>query len=150
MKRTLISGLATIGGVGYFPVAPGTVTSFLVILGYRVLFHRLSWQVYLSIGLLIYILGIWSATQYARRVKKEDPRTVVIDEVLGQWTALLLIPPSWGLLLLSFFLFRFFDIIKPLFIRKAESFHAGWGIMLDDILAGCYASIIVNAFLLVR
>jgi phosphatidylglycerophosphatase A len=148
--RTLISGIATFGGAGYFPVAPGTLTSFLVILGYRALFHKFSWPVYLSIGLLIYVLGVWSSTKYAQRIKKEDPRTVVIDEVLGQWTALLLVPPSWGLLLLSFFLFRFFDIFKPLFIRKAETFHSGWGIMLDDVLAGLYASILLNVFLLVR
>ena len=148
--RTLISGLATFGGAGYFPVAPGTLTSFLIVLGYRALFHRLSWPIYLGIGLLIYALGVWSATKYAQRIKKEDPRTVVIDEVLGQWIALLLVPPAWGLLFLSFFLFRLFDIFKPLFIQKAETFQAGWGIMLDDILAGFYASIVLNVFLLVR
>jgi phosphatidylglycerophosphatase A len=149
MMRILVNGLATFLGAGYFPVAPGTLASLLVALGYRLYFHQLPWTLYLAIGLVTYFLGVWASSTYAARIKKEDPRTVVIDEVVGQWTALLLVPPSWGLVLASFFLFRVFDVIKPLFIHKAESFRAGWGIMLDDVLAGIYASIILNIYLLV-
>jgi len=147
--RYLFTALATVGGVGYFPVAPGTVTSLLVMLGYKAWFHSFSWPIYLGIGLLLYVLGVWASSGYASHVKTEDPRTAVIDEVLGQWVALLLIPPIWWILLLGFLLFRFFDIFKPLLIRKAESFHSGWGIMLDDILAGLYAGIFLNILLLV-
>jgi phosphatidylglycerophosphatase A len=142
--------LATFFGVGYFPVAPGTLASLIVALLYKAGLYQLPWPTYLCVGLGIYILGVWSSTIYAARRKKEDPRTVVIDEVMGQWIALFLLPPSWGLVLMSFFLFRIFDILKPFFIRKAETFNAGWGIMLDDILAGIYASIILNLYLLVR
>lgn len=149
MMRLLTKGLATFFGAGYFPVAPGTFASLLIALGYRLWFHRLPWTLYLAIGLASYFLGVWASSHYAARVKKEDPRTVVIDEAVGQWVALLLVPPTWGLVLASFFLFRVFDVIKPLFIHKAESFREGWGIMLDDILAGIYASIILNAILLV-
>jgi len=150
MKRLFITGLATFLGAGYFPIAPGTFASLLIAIGYKFWFHRLPWTLYLAIGLAVYCIGIWASSAYAARLRKEDPRTVVIDEVLGQWTALLLIPPTWGLVLAGFFLFRVFDVIKPLFIHKAESFRAGWGIMLDDILAGIYASIILNIFILVR
>ena len=149
MIRLLTTGLATFFGAGYFPVAPGTFASLLVALGYKLYFHQLPWSLYIGIGLVTYVLGIWASSAYAARIKKEDPRTVVLDEVLGQWVALLLIPPTWGLVLASFFLFRVFDVVKPLFIRKAESFRSGWGIMLDDILAGIYASIILNIYLLV-
>jgi phosphatidylglycerophosphatase A len=150
MMRLLINGLATFFGAGYFPVAPGTFASLLIALGYRLWFHRLPWTLYLAIGLVVYFIGVWASSAYAARLNKKDPRTVVIDEAVGQWTALLLVPPTWGLVLASFFLFRVFDVIKPLFIHKAESFRAGWGIMLDDILAGIYASVILNIFLLVR
>jgi phosphatidylglycerophosphatase A len=149
MIRLLSKGLATFFGAGYFPVAPGTFASLLTALGYKFWFHRLPWAHYIAIGLAVYFVGVWASSAYAARIKKEDPRTVVIDEVVGQWTALLLVPPTWGLVLASFLLFRVFDIIKPMFIHKAESFRAGWGIMLDDILAGIYASIILNIFILV-
>lgn len=148
--RTATNLLATFFGTGYFPIAPGTLASLIMALLYKASLYRLPWSTYLAVGVGIYIIGVWSSTIYAARRKKEDPRTVVIDEVLGQWIALFMLPPSWGLVLLSFFLFRFFDIIKPFFIKKAETFNAGWGIMLDDILAGIYASIILNLYLLVR
>ena len=149
MRRILIDGLATFFGSGYFPVAPGTLASLIIALGYRFWFHNISWPLYLIIGLVGYFVGVWASSLYATRRKIEDPRTVVIDEVVGQWIALLLVPPTWWMVLASFFLFRFFDIIKPLFIHKAESFRGGWGIMLDDILAGIYASIVLNVLLLV-
>ncbi len=148
--RTLINVLATFGGIGYFPIAPGTITSLILVIAYKVVFYRLSPPVYISIALGIYLVGVWSSSAYAARAEKEDPRTVVIDEVLGQWIALMTMPPVWGYVLMSFVLFRFFDIAKPLFIRKAETFRAGWGIMLDDILAGIFANIILHIYLMVR
>ena len=83
MMRLLIKGLATFCGAGYFPVAPGTFASLLIALGYRLWFHRIPWTLYLAIGLASYFLGVWASSQYAARVKKEDPRTVVIDEAVG-------------------------------------------------------------------
>ncbi len=148
--RTLITVLATFGGVGYFPIAPGTLASLVLVMAYKYGFHRLTPPIYIAAALAIYLMGVWSASAFAARAGKEDPRTVVIDEVLGQWIALMTIPPGWGYVLISFGLFRFFDIAKPLFIRKAETFRAGWGIMLDDILAGFYANIILNLYLMVR
>ena len=149
MRRILIDGLATFFGTGYFPIAPGTLASLIIALGYRFWFHRISWPIYLLIGLAAYFVGVWASSAYATRRKIKDPRTVVFDEVVGQWIALLLVAPTWSLVLASFFLFRVFDVIKPLFIHKAESFRGGWGIMLDDVLAGIYASIFLNVILLV-
>jgi phosphatidylglycerophosphatase A len=148
--KVLSTALATFGGIGYFPIAPGTLASLILALLYKFWFFRIPWPLYLGIGLIIYVIGVWSSGAAADRAGKEDPRTVVIDEVLGQWLALWMVPPLWGYVLMSFILFRFFDILKPLFIRKAETFRAGWGIMLDDILAGVYAGICVNALLLIR
>jgi len=142
--------LATCGGIGYFPLAPGTVASFGMILLYKYWLFQWNWPVYLGMAVPFYALGVLSSSVYSTQIKREDPGTVVIDEALGQYLALFTLSPTWTLLLMSFVLFRFFDILKPLFIKKAEKFHSGWGIMLDDIVAGVYASILVNLYLLIR
>jgi phosphatidylglycerophosphatase A len=81
-------------------------------------------------------------------LKKEDPRTVVIDEAAGQLIALFLLSPQWSLCAASFLLFRFFDIVKPYPIKRVETFPGGFGIMLDDIVAAIFAGIVINLFLL--
>jgi phosphatidylglycerophosphatase A len=141
---------ATFFGAGYFPLAPGTLTSAIVILLYKYLLHKLSWPVYLSLFFLLFFLGIWVSDVHSKTLKKEDPRSVVIDEAVGQFLVLFLLSPQWILCLVSFFLFRFFDIFKPFPIKKVETFPGGFGIMLDDILAALYAGILINLYLLLR
>lgn len=141
---------ATFFGAGYFPLAPGTLTSAIVILLYKYLLHKLSWPVYLLMFILLFILGIWVSDVHSRMLKKEDPRSVVIDEAAGQFLALFLLSPQWILCLASFVLFRFFDIVKPFPIKKVEEFPRGFGIMLDDIVAALYAGILINLYLLLR
>ncbi len=135
-------------GIGFFPVAPGTLASLITVLIYKYVLYRLTWHFILPLFLVIYILGVAASSKYVALSGKNDPGEVVIDEVLGQLVALFLLKPSWIIVLSAFFLFRFFDIIKPLFIKKAEKFSKGWGIMLDDILAGMYTSIILNIVIL--
>jgi phosphatidylglycerophosphatase A len=141
---------ATFFGAGYFPLAPGTLTSAVVVLWYKFVLHRLSWPLYLLIFALLFILGIYVSGAYSKMSKKEDPRSVVIDEAAGQSLALFLIGPEWTLCLASFVLFRFFDIVKPFPIKKVESFPGGFGIMLDDMLAALYAGILIKLFLLLK
>ena len=93
-------------------------------------------------------LGTFVADVYSRMVKKEDPRTVVIDEAAGQFIALFLLSPQWSLCAASFLLFRIFDIVKPFPIKRVESFPRGLGIMLDDVVAAIFAGILINLFLL--
>ena len=71
----------------------------------------------------------------------KDPKQTVIDEMIGLSIAVLGLPLSWPYLLGAFILFRFFDIAKPLGIRQLEEAPKGWGVMLDDVLAGVYANI---------
>ena len=142
--------IATFFGAGYFPLAPGTLTSAIVMLFYKFVLYKLSWPLYLLLFFLLFILGILVSDVYSRMLKKEDPRPVVIDEAAGQFLALFLFDPQWTLCLASFFLFRLFDIVKPFPIRKVETFPRGFGIMLDDILAALYAGILLNLFLLLR
>ncbi len=142
--------MATFFGAGYFPFAPGTITSAIVLLFYKFVLYKLSWSLYLLLFILLFILGLLTSDVYSRIVKQEDPRSVVIDEAAGQLLALFLLDPRWTLCLASFLLFRLFDIVKPFPIKSVETFPRGFGIMLDDIVAALYAGILLNLFLLLR
>ena len=139
---------ATFFGVGYFPIAPGTLTSAIIVLLYKFFLHRLSWPVYLFLFFVLFALGTFVSDVYSRTLKKEDPRTVVVDEATGQFIALFLLSPQWTICGATFILFRFFDIVKPFPIKKVETFPRGFGIMLDDIVAAIFAGILINLTLL--
>ncbi|PJA08607.1 MAG: phosphatidylglycerophosphatase A, partial [Flavobacteriales bacterium CG_4_10_14_0_2_um_filter_32_8] len=68
---------------------------------------------------------------------------IVIDEVIGMWITMLFVPLTWLTILIGFILFRFFDILKPLGIKKMENFNGGLGVMADDMLAGIYSNILL-------
>ena len=141
---------ATCLGLGYFPVAPGTLTSAIVVLLYKFFLFRLSWPLYLLIFAFLFLIGVYASHIYSKSLKKEDPRSAVIDEAAGQLLALFLVNPSWILCTVSFVLFRFFDIIKPFPIKQVEDLPKGFGIMLDDVVAALYAGILLNLYLLLK
>ena len=140
--------IATGLGVGHFPYGPGTMGALLAIIIWfpiTLVTHYTTWLPITSLLILLFtFLGAWSST-IAERYWGEDPSRVVIDEVVGQWITLLAVPAiySWWHILAAFILFRFFDIVKPFGVRKMEQFKGGWGIMADDILAGCYGAILL-------
>ena len=70
-----------------------------------------------------------------------DPSIIVIDEIVGMWIALLFLPKTIPVMIIAFFAFRFFDIVKPQPARSLEQIPNGWGIMLDDVVAGVYANL---------
>jgi len=142
--------IATFLGVGYFPLAPGTVTSFAIVLLYRFFLHKLSWPLYLLLFLFLFFLGTFASSKLSSRLEEKDPRKIVVDEACGQLLVLFLVPESWLVLLLGFFLFRIFDIIKPFPTRKIENLSKGWGIMADDIMASIYAGLILHLYLLLK
>ena len=96
------------------------------------------------ITILITLAGVWSSS-VVEAVWGKDPSKVVIDEVAGMAIGLLFLPVNVKYLLCAFILFRFFDIVKPFYIRKMEDLPSGWGIMADDVLAGVYTNIILHA-----
>ena len=130
-------GIATVGGVGWFPVAPGTAGSAV---GVALYLASKDWSALAQVALLlaITVVGWWAAGIAETEFNKEDPGPVVIDEVAGQLVTLLLTGVGWRGALAGFFIFRVFDIIKPFPARRFERLHGGLGIMADDLMAGVY------------
>jgi phosphatidylglycerophosphatase A len=145
-KRTTWAWLiATWFGAGRMKPGPGTYGSVAAVLLWYLAAHGLhtSW-ISLAIGtaaaaLIATLIGIPAATIVAREAGREDPGFVVVDEVAGQWIALIAMRPDWKHALLALVLFRLFDIWKPWPIRRLEALPEGTGIMLDDVAAGVLA-----------
>lgn len=137
--------VATFFGAGLGKPGPGTwgsVAAVLLWAAYAWLLHpsALALNIALLIGIaLTLVFGIPASTIVARESGREDPGFVVIDEVAGQWIALLGSHANWRHALLALILFRLFDITKPFPVRQLEKLPEGWGIVLDDVLAGLYA-----------
>jgi phosphatidylglycerophosphatase A len=137
--------IATVFGVGLAPVAPGTWGSLPgVALAWGIGAFLGPWWVAAAL-LLVAAAGTWAAEGTARHFGHEDPRPVVVDEVAGQLLTLLFVPPTWQALLAGFLLFRFFDILKPYPAGALERLPGGAGIMADDLAAGIYANLVLQA-----
>jgi len=139
--------LATFFGLGYIPIAPGTAASLAVALAYKFVLSSLAWRYLLLLFLLLLFFGVIASTSHARELARPDPGTIVVDEACGQLLVLLFVPAAWAPVLIAFFLFRFFDIVKPYPISKAEKLAAGWGIMADDIAAALAAKGLLHLYL---
>ena len=137
-------------GIGYIGKGAGTVAAVACSVCWY-LAYRNGYQPIpsLLITFAITLLGIWSSNVVSG-IWGKDPARVVIDEVAGMCISLLFIPVSIKYVIAALVLFRFFDIVKPLFIKKLEKLPGGWGIMLDDVLAGVYANIILQIILLLK
>jgi phosphatidylglycerophosphatase A len=138
-------------GVGYLPVMPGTFGSLV---GVGVFFLLPSLSLQLLVILLITWSGIWAASRTERILRLKDPGKVVVDEVAGQMIALLplsvfAVTSSRGWIILSFILFRLFDIFKPYPARRFEALHGGLGIMADDLVAGVYAAVVTSLAIII-
>ncbi len=121
------------------PKAPGTFGTLAAIPCY-LLFTGVSWQIYLLILIASFILGVYLCEQASKNLGVHDHGGIVWDEFVGFWLTLFLIPLHWQWLLLGFALFRFFDIIKPFPIKWLDQHvEGGFGIMIDDVIAGAYA-----------
>ncbi len=145
--------LATWFGAGSLRPGPGTYGSVaavaLWLIGGSVLHHQtrvLGVATAIAV-VLVTALGIPAATRVAREAGREDPGFIVVDEVAGQWLALLFVPPLWPNALLALILFRFFDILKPWPIRRFEALPEGTGIMADDLAAGVFALLAAHLIL---
>ena len=136
--------IATVGPVGHIPRVPGTAGSLVGLLVAWILsgssIHQLA-------GCLVAIgLALWSAGPTAKKIGSSDPPQIVIDEVAGMMVALVALPVSFKVYVAGFLLFRFFDVVKPFPIRKAQELPGSLGIVLDDLLAGLFSHLVLRLF----
>jgi phosphatidylglycerophosphatase A len=135
-----MSYLATLGPVGHISMAPGTVGSALaVVFGYYIAGY--GTVVMLALTVLVFIIGVFASNSYIEAPGRKDPPEVIIDEVAGQWLALILLPHEVVWYVIGFVLFRFFDILKPGPVKAVEAFNGGIGVMADDLVAGLLTGI---------
>jgi phosphatidylglycerophosphatase A len=139
-------------GVGYLPLMPGTFGSLLSV-GMFLLLTRVAAGTVLVAVVLVLILaftvaGIWAGTRTEQLSGRKDPGKVVVDEVAGQFVALFPVTRwSTAAVIVSFILFRFFDIVKPYPANRLQEMNGGAGVMFDDLVAGVYGAAIVSIFL---
>lgn len=144
MSKFFWKSVLTCFGLGLLPKAPGTWGSLgaLVFWGWLLYFSSLS--VYLGLFVGFFILSV-----LAMKILniKEDDSSIVVDEWLGMAIALLPTQGSWWMMILAFVLFRIFDISKPPGVRFFDqNFLRGWGVLLDDVVAGFYVFLILGAY----
>ncbi len=133
--------VASFGGTGFFPVASGTVASLAACVVF-VLLPPWPWLVGV-LGALLFLFGVPATGWMALRYRDNDPSQATVDEGAVMLLVLAFFPREWGYLAAAFLLFRFFDIAKLPPCRRIERMSGGWGIMLDDLVAGVYAAVIL-------
>ena len=143
LLKNPIHALALGFGTGLSPKAPGTVGTLVGVAAFLIVDHFIGSDiVYLGITLLGFIAGIFICQYTAKALGVHDHPAIVWDEVIGYLVAMAFAPSGWLSVLIGFVLFRLFDIWKPWPIRLIDrSVHGGFGIMLDDVLAGIYAAL---------
>jgi phosphatidylglycerophosphatase A len=139
--KKLYQILASTLGIGYIGKGGGTVAALFAVLCWYLLQPAPPMQ-WLIVAIVM-ILGVWSGNVVEADWGKDNAK-VVIDEVAGMCISLLLLPHTLFYAIAALVLFRFFDIAKPLGIRRMERFPGGWGVMLDDVLAGVYANVLLQ------
>lgn len=139
MTERIAYVLGTWFGCGRSPVGPGTVGTLGTLPLYFLVWHRGALAVALT-ALVVTAVGIWASNFIADHSQKKDPQFVVIDEAAGVLVTLTVAPPTLLGVAASVALFRLFDITKPWPIKMAERLPRGWGIMVDDLVAGVWAA----------
>ena len=136
--------IATFGGSGLLPRAPGTWGS-LAAIPFAAAINHFAGAIWLVIAIVIaFAAGWWATSVYLGHGKDPDPGPVVVDEVIGQWITIVAVPPTAVYYVLAFLLFRFFDIFKPWPIRWIDRRVPGaLGVILDDVLAGVFAAVVL-------
>lgn len=144
--RRIYWTIATFLGLGFSPWAPGTAGTVGAVVLYYLL-SRLSMLPYLLVTLVVTLMGAWAADWVGKELGKEDSPQIVIDEVAGFLIAMVGVSFDWKLVIIGFLFFRLFDIWKPFPIRWSEKgFPGGWGVMIDDLIAGLYARLVLWGF----
>jgi len=144
-----LSYIATIGFLGYSPFAPGTVGSLFAL----AVFLMTDLPIYAHFLVIIIgaLLGIYASSAAEKILNEKDSKKIIIDEFIGFYVSVFYLPKTFDFAIAAFLLFRFFDILKPLFISKLEkTLSNGLGVMADDILAGIYTNIVLQIWLVMK
>ncbi len=145
MKRFIVTTCVTCGGLGYFPKGSGTVASMVAVGFWWWLLERFQWPWVLGLIILITIISALVIPFYELTLQSKDSGTIVIDEWIGMGIAMITAGSDWRLLLTAFVAFRVFDIVKPWGVRYFDQrYLKGWGVVLDDCVAGVYALVVVE------
>jgi phosphatidylglycerophosphatase A len=145
--KIIASGL----GTGYAPIAPGTAGSILGILIFysmNLIFDHFKLDenpilVLNAVAILVcFFVGLYSIKKL-NKIWVHDAPKIVIDEIVGVWIAAFALPFDWKYYFFALVLFRFFDILKPLYIRRIDKLKSSWSVQLDDVLAGIYSNIVL-------
>jgi len=147
IKHSFSTVLATFFGIGLIPFAPGTFGTLAAFGIYLILPEALYlgfFRYLFPIVLLFLAVPSAKLCHKAEQVLGEDAGSIVLDEVLGYFVATLFLPYSWIIGLYAFILFRVFDISKPFPIWRSQRIGKGWGVVIDDLLAGVYANVLLQ------
>tara|TARA_Y100000780_G_C13481579_1_gene338737 strand:- start:97 stop:561 length:465 start_codon:yes stop_codon:yes gene_type:complete len=143
----LAFAIATVFKAGYIPIAPGTVGSIIGLLVFWLIKDYASFTIEMFVAAALFFAGVWASTIVEQVLERHDPGVVIVDEVVGMLVALMLLPPTITVMFVAFLLFRVFDIIKPYPARWCEQLSRGWGIMMDDVVAGLYVNVLIHIIL---
>jgi len=135
--------LATGFGVGYSPITPGTLGTLIAIPVFYFL-STIPSPLYEITLVGFFFLSVWISEKAEAFFRKKDDPRIVIDEIIGFLITMLWVPKTALSIIIGFFLFRFFDIVKPPPIRVMERAKGGFGVVLDDVVAGVYSNIILH------
>jgi phosphatidylglycerophosphatase A len=134
--------LASVFGAGYSPVASGTVGSLVTAVAIWLL-PLTPFRIAVAL-VVVTLVGIWAGGRVERVLGRKDPGLIVIDEVAGMLLSVIGLPRSLPVLVTAFLLFRLFDIWKPFPARESQALTGGIGVMVDDLIAGLYALVLVK------
>jgi len=143
VKKGTAKLIATFFYVGYFPYAPGTLGTLAAVPLYYII-SGFPYYLYLSFTILFILLSVWAAGIAEWIYQEKDPGYIVADEVAGYLVTMALVPFTLTNIVIGFFLFRFFDIVKPPPSRQSERLKSGLGVVMDDVVAGVYANILLQ------
>ena len=139
LNDSILIKIATLGGIGRFFIAPGTLASLIALLIGCIILFNLNKIVFLFFIIVAFLLGMFSTKVHYEKYKNHDSNEIVIDELVGQWIVIMFIDQY-----ILHILFRFFDILKPWPISLADQkLKNSFGVMFDDILAGFFAGIVL-------
>ena len=143
MKQGIAKLIATFFYVGYFPYAPGTLGTLAAVPLYYIV-SGLPYYLYIPFTALFIILSVWASSIAEGIFGEKDPGRIVADEVCGYLVTMILVPLTLTNVVIGFFLFRLFDIVKPPPSRQSEGLKGGLGVVMDEVIAGVYANIVLQ------